>query len=130
MTDAITRAFKSILSFHGSSQDTSWDKNLHRTANNSELRTIGLIKLKIDIKNISTFILAEVAVDLCTELVLGKHWPTQNDIDIITTRRCISKLLGSYAVTVPFSTYNQESSGFTFFYLIRILQKTRNYYTC
>ncbi|CAF4280477.1 unnamed protein product, partial [Rotaria sordida] len=36
-----------------------YQKNVHRTANNSELNTIGLVKLKIYIKNIPTFVLAE-----------------------------------------------------------------------
>ncbi|CAF4851479.1 unnamed protein product [Rotaria sp. Silwood1] len=94
---------------------------MHRTANNSELRTIGLVKLKINLKNISTFILAEVAIDLCTGLVLGNDWITQNGIDIITTKKCISKRLGSYVATVPFSTYNQESYPVSPIYPIRIL---------
>ncbi|CAF2846048.1 unnamed protein product, partial [Rotaria sp. Silwood2] len=98
-----------------------YHKNIHRTANNSELRTIGLVKLKINIKNIPTFILAEVAIDLCTALVLGNDWITQNCIDIITTKKCIRKQLGSYGVTVPFSTYYQESYLVSPIYPIRIL---------
>jgi hypothetical protein len=80
-------------------------KNIYRTANNSELHTIGLVKLKINIKNISTFILAEVALDLCTGLILGNDWIQQNGIDIITTQQNIRKRQGQKIVTVPFSNY-------------------------
>ncbi|CAM4869106.1 unnamed protein product [Rotaria socialis] len=82
---------------------------LHRTANNGELRTIGLVNLRIKLKNISTFILAEVAIDLCTGLVLGNDWINQNGIGIITTKQCIRKHQGSYVVNVPFARYEQES---------------------
>ncbi|CAF3208899.1 unnamed protein product [Rotaria sp. Silwood2] len=47
-----------------------YKKNTHQTANNSELHTIGLVRLKIKLKGISTFVLAKVAIDLCTALVL------------------------------------------------------------
>ncbi|CAF3952238.1 unnamed protein product [Rotaria sp. Silwood1] len=83
-------------------------KKIYRTANNSELRTIGLVKLKINLKHIPTFVLAEVALDLCTGLVLGNDWIRQNGIDIITTEQNIRKRQGSHIVTVPFSTYDQE----------------------
>ncbi|CAF3474519.1 unnamed protein product [Rotaria socialis] len=86
-----------------------YQKKIHRTANNTELRTIGLVKLKINIRNIPTFILAEVAIDLCTSLVLGNDWIRQNRIDIINTKQCISKRQGSYVVTVPFLIYEDEA---------------------
>ena len=86
-----------------------YQKNVHQTANNSELRTIGLVRLKINLKDVSTFILAEVATDLCTALVLGNDWINQNKIDILTTKKCISKRIGFYTVNIPFSTYNEET---------------------
>jgi len=98
-----------------------YQKNIYRTANNSELRTIGLVKLKINIKNIPTFILAEVAIDLCTSLVLGNDWIRQNGIDIITTKQCIRKRRGLYVVTVPFSTYDQETYTVSSIHHIHIL---------
>ncbi|CAF1523912.1 unnamed protein product, partial [Rotaria sordida] len=85
-----------------------YQKNVHRTANNSELNTIGLVKLKIYIKNIPTFVLAEVAVHLCTGLILGNDWITQNCIDIITSEKCIRKHYGKYTIIAPFSNYDQE----------------------
>jgi transposase InsO family protein len=84
-------------------------KNIHRTANNGELRTIGLVKLRIHLKNIPTFVLAEVAVDLCTGLVLGNDWIRRNGIDIINTKQCIRKRQGSYVVNIPFLNYDREN---------------------
>jgi hypothetical protein len=78
-------------------------ENVHRTANNGELHTIGLVKLKIYLKNIPTFIQAEVAVDLCASLVLGNDWICENGIDIITTKQFIQKHQGLHLVTIPFS---------------------------
>ncbi|CAF2150505.1 unnamed protein product [Rotaria magnacalcarata] len=87
----------------------NYQNRLHSTANNGELRTIGSVNLRIRLKNILTFILAEVAIDLCTGLVLGNDWISKNEIDIITTQKCIRKRRGSYVATIPFSNYYQEA---------------------
>ncbi|CAF4210105.1 unnamed protein product, partial [Rotaria magnacalcarata] len=69
----------------------NYQNRLRSTANNGELRTIGSVNLRIRLKKILTFILAEVAIDLCTGLVLGNDWISKNEIDIITTQKCIRK---------------------------------------
>jgi hypothetical protein len=98
-----------------------YQKNVHRIANNGELRTIGLVKLKINIKHIPTFILAEVAVDLYAGLLLGNDWIRQNGIDIITTKQCIRKRQQSHTAIVPFSTYDQENYSILPIYPVHIL---------
>ena len=98
-----------------------YQKNIHRTANNSELRTIGLVNLKIHIGEIPTFILTEVAIDLCTDLVLGNDWIRKNKIDIITTEQQIRKRHGAYIATVPFSTYDEDHYSVSPIYNIEIL---------
>lgn len=77
-------------------------RNTYRTASNTNLCTIGLVQLEVDIGEIPTFVLAEISTDLCTELVLGNDWITANGIDIITTQRHIRKCNGSQTATVPF----------------------------
>jgi hypothetical protein len=101
----------------------NYQNRLHRTANNGELRTIGLVNLRIRLKNILTFILAEVAIDLCTGLVLGNDWISKNEIDIITTHKCIRKRRGSYVATIPFSNYYQDAYPVNPIYPIHILPK-------
>jgi hypothetical protein len=106
-----------------------YQNNTHRTANNTQLHTIGLVKLKINVKNIPTFILAEVAVNLCTGLVLGNDWIKNNEIDIITTKQCIRKRQGSYIVTAPFSTYYQETYSVPLIHHNHRLQQQPKKYT-
>ena len=72
-----------------------YKRNTYRTASNTNLWTIGLVQLKVNIEDIPTFVLAEISTDLCTELVLGNDWITANGIDIITTQRHIRKCNGS-----------------------------------
>ncbi len=98
-----------------------YQKNIHRTANNGELRTIGLVKLKINMENIPTIIFAEIAVDLCTSLVLGNDWIRRNSIDIIYTKQHLRKRQGPHLVTVPFSTYDQETYVVSLIHRIKIL---------
>jgi hypothetical protein len=83
--------------------------NVHRAANNTELKTIGIVELKINIGNMPTFILAEVSTDLCTELVLGNDWIRANGIDIITTEKCIRKRRGSITASAPIIEFDQRS---------------------
>ncbi|CAM4839442.1 unnamed protein product [Rotaria magnacalcarata] len=103
----------------------NYQNRLHSTANNGELRTIGSVNLRIRLKNILTFILAEVAIDLCTGLVLGNDWISKNEIDIITTQKCIRKRRGSYVATIPFSNYYQEAYPVYPIYSIHTLPKQR-----
>ena len=51
--------------------------------------------------------MAQIALDLCTELVLGNDWIQLNDIDIISSQRKIRKRQGNYTATIPFSSYHQ-----------------------
>lgn len=81
-----------------------YQRKIHRTANNTDLRTIGLVKLKIRLENIFTYVLAEVATNLCINLVLGNDWIRENGIDIINTKQCIIKCYQSHVVSVPFTS--------------------------
>ena len=85
-----------------------YQRNTHRTANNGKLVTNGLVKLTIKLNQLSTTIIAEVSNDLCTDLVLGNDWLRENEIDIITTERCIRKKQGSEMVNIPFLDGDQE----------------------
>lgn len=85
-----------------------YQRNTHRTANNGRLVTSGLVKLTIQLNQLSTTIIAEVSNDLCTDLVLGNDWLRKNEVDIITTGRCIRKKQGSEMVNIPFLDDDQE----------------------
>ena len=85
-----------------------YTRKVHLTANNTELQTIGLVKLIIYMKNISTEVLAEVATELCAGLILGTDWIFGNGINIISTRKCIEKHQGSSMVIIPFSSYPRQ----------------------
>ena len=82
-------------------------ENVYRTANNGEFYTIGTVKLKIKIRKLITHVVAQIALDLCTELVLGKDWIQLNDIDIISSQRKIRKRQGNYTATIPFLNYHR-----------------------
>ena len=85
-------------------------ENVYRTANNGEFYTIGTVKLKINIGKLITYIVAQIALDLCTELILGNDWIQLNDIDIISSQRKIRKRQGNYTATIPFSINHQTES--------------------
>ena len=79
------------------------------TISNGEFRTAGLVELEIFMKHVRTSIIAEVATELCSQLILGIDWMLSNEIDIITTRRHIQKIHESRIVTVPFKMFHQVS---------------------
>ena len=79
------------------------------TISNGEFRTTGLVELEIFMKHVRTSIIAEVATELCSQLILGIDWMLSNEIDIITTRRHIRKIHKSRIVTVPFKMFHQVS---------------------
>ena len=81
-------------------------QNKHRTANNGELLTNGKVQLTIQLNYLPTYIVAEVSNQLCTNLVLGNDWIFNNDIDIITTKRCIRKIHDSQVIDIPFSIHD------------------------
>jgi len=57
--------------------------NVHVTANNGEMKTIGTVRLRINIKRVSTFVTAKVAEALCTSMLLGNDWIKRNNINIL-----------------------------------------------
>lgn len=77
-------------------------RNEHRTANNGKLYTNGSMKLKVQMKELTTTIVTEVSNNLCVELVLGCDWLNENRIDIINTEKCLRMKVGDQSVNVPF----------------------------
>ncbi len=86
-----------------------YQRNKHRTANNGELSTNGIVQLNIQLNHLSTFIIAEVSNHLCIDLVLGNDWIFGNEIDIITTKRCIWKTHGSQMIDIPFVIHDEPN---------------------
>ncbi|CAF3826812.1 unnamed protein product, partial [Rotaria sp. Silwood1] len=66
-----------------------YKKKLHKSANCSSINIIGEIQLEIKIQGYKTFILADVATNLITDLLLGNDWITTNNVIIDTPQRCI-----------------------------------------
>ena len=55
---------------------------LHQSANSTSINIIGEIKLEIQIQGCKTFILADVATNLVTDLLLGNDWISGNNVII------------------------------------------------
>ena len=55
---------------------------LHRSANCTSINIIGEIRLEIKIQGHRTLVLADVATNLITDLLLGNDWITQNNVII------------------------------------------------
>ena len=55
---------------------------LHQSANSTSINIIGEIKLEIQIQGHKTFILADVATNLVTDLLLGNDWINENNVII------------------------------------------------
>ena len=53
-----------------------------QTANSTPLNIIGQIKLEIKIKSISTYVIAHVATNLITSILLGNDWINSNHIHL------------------------------------------------
>ncbi|CAF1243838.1 unnamed protein product [Rotaria sordida] len=64
-------------------------KKLHKSANCSSINIIDEIQLEIKIQGYKTFILADVATNLITDLSLGNDWIMTNNVIIDTPQRCI-----------------------------------------
>ena len=86
-----------------------YQRNQHRTANNGELSTNGTVQLNIQLNQLLTSIIAEVSNNLCTDLILGNDWIFGNEIDIITTKRCIRKIHGSEVIDIPFAIHDESN---------------------
>lgn len=81
----------------------------YRTANNGKLVTNGTVKLNVDIDQLSTTIVTEIANDLCADLVLGNDWLNENGIDILVTERCIRMKKNGELASVSFSDDEQTN---------------------
>ena len=61
----------------------------HQSANSTNINIIGEIELEIKIQGHKTFILADVATNLVTDLLLGNDWISGNNVIIDTPQRKI-----------------------------------------
>lgn len=61
----------------------------HRSANSTNINIIGEIELEIKVQGHKTFILADVAANLVTDLLLGNDWISGNNVIIDTPQRQI-----------------------------------------
>ncbi|CAF4004061.1 unnamed protein product [Rotaria sp. Silwood1] len=66
-----------------------YKKKLHKSANCSSINIIGEIQLEIKIQGYKTLILADVATNLITDLLLGNDWITTNNVIIDSPQQCI-----------------------------------------
>ena len=101
--------------------ENHWNK--HRTANNGDLFTYGKVHLEIRLDYLKTFIIAEVSNQLCTDLVLGNDWIFKNDVDIITSKRCIRKIHNSQVIDIPFIIHDVSDCVVYPMHSIKILPK-------
>ena len=83
-----------------------YKRKLHKSANCSSINIIGEVELEIKIQGHKTFILADVATNLITDLLLGNDWITSNNVIIDSPQRHIF-LTDQYrrmVATAPFIT--------------------------
>ena len=71
---------------------------MHKSANPTSIDIIGEIQLEIKIQGYKTFILADVAANLITNLVLGKDWITENNVIIDSPQQRIFLLDNYYRI--------------------------------
>ena len=66
------------------------------------MNIIGEVLLFITINGITTRIIADVATDLVTNLILGSDWIQANDVYILTPKKCIMIQKQGREVSTPF----------------------------
>ncbi|CAF3127116.1 unnamed protein product [Rotaria sp. Silwood2] len=66
-----------------------YKKKLHKSANCSSINIIGEIQLEIKIQGYKTTILADVATNLITDLLLGNDWITANNVIVDSPQKFI-----------------------------------------
>jgi hypothetical protein len=66
-----------------------YKQKLHKSANCTSIDIIGEIQLEIKVQGFRTLILADVATNLITDLLLGNDWIMANNVIIDSPQRCI-----------------------------------------
>ncbi|CAF2564518.1 unnamed protein product [Rotaria sp. Silwood2] len=67
-----------------------YKKKLHKSANCTPINIIGEIQLEVKIQGHKTLIIADVATNLITDLLLGSDWIIQNNVIIDSLQRHIT----------------------------------------
>ncbi|CAF3464042.1 unnamed protein product [Rotaria socialis] len=75
---------------HQAIVDTGSAKKLHKSANCTSINIIGEIQLEVKIQGHKTFIIADVATNLITDLLLGNDWIIQNNVIIDSLQQHIT----------------------------------------
>ena len=75
-----------------------YKQKLHKSANSTSIDIIGEIQLEIKIQGYKTLVLADVATNLITDLVLGNDWIAQNNVIINSPQRHIFLLDNYYRI--------------------------------
>ena len=71
---------------------------MHKSASPTSIDIIGKIQLEIKIQGYKTLVLADVATNLITDLVLGNDWITENNVVINSPQRHIFLLDNYYCI--------------------------------
>ena len=79
-------------------------QKIHQSANSTGINIIGEIELEIKVQGHKTFILADVATNLVTDLLLGNDWISGNNVVIDTPQRKII-ITDRYRRTVATSAF-------------------------
>ena len=75
-----------------------------KAANNSDLKILGMVELKILVQNIATKVNAFIIENLCTDVLLGNDWCNNYNIDISYYFHDITIWVGNQSALVPFLT--------------------------
>lgn len=96
----------------------------YKTANNGELRTIGLVKLAVKMNDINIGITAEVAESICASIILGRDWCYQHDVVIDFRRRLVTMQTEKQNINIPFSPTQEDQQP------VRAIEVTNQCQTC
>ena len=99
---AITIIHKQLLNKIPHKQFLEKSKN-HLSASCSTVNIIGEVPLEIKINGIITKVLADVATDLVTNLILGNDWIQPNNVYIMTPEKRIMIKKHGREVSAPFT---------------------------
>ncbi|CAF4587004.1 unnamed protein product, partial [Rotaria sp. Silwood2] len=74
-----------------------------QTANSTPLKIIGQIKLEIRIKSITTYVIAHVATNLITSLLLGNDWINSNHVHLFGDQQHLTILnQHNQSISIPY----------------------------
>ncbi|CAM2726426.1 unnamed protein product, partial [Rotaria socialis] len=106
-----------------------YKKQLHKSANCTSINIIGEIQLEVKIQGHKTLIIAAVATNLNTDLLLGNDWTMQNNVNIDSLQRHITIIDQNRRelATAPFVQPSNLQAELNNHFILPMLSEEENY---